>query len=215
MSARKDPDVPKKPKTGVSRRGFIRGVGIGGGALGTGVLETEALAEPQAEGKFIGPGPVPITLRINGKSQNVTVEPRVTLLDALRNRLDMTGAKKVCDRATCGACTVIVSGKVVYSCTVLAIDAQGKDIQTIEGLSPNGKLHPVSAAFVNNDAQQCGYCTPGFVMAMKGFLDRTPNPTPDQVNHGLGGNICRCGTYVGMKKAGLEAAKEMKGGRNA
>lgn len=214
MSSTKDPDVPRKRKNGVSRRVFIRGVGIGGGALGTGVLESGAEAAPAA-GNTVGPGAVPITLKINGKPTNLTVEPRVTLLDALRNHLDLTGAKKVCDRGTCGACTVIVSGKVVYSCSVLAIDAQGKEIQTIEGISTGNRLHPVSAAFVNNDAQQCGYCTPGLVMAVKGFLDRHPNPTYEQAVKGLGGNLCRCGTYVGVRKAVLEAAKEMKGGRNA
>ena len=215
MSSKKDPDATRRPKNGVSRRGFIRGVGIGGGAaIGTGVLETTALAAPDS-GKFAGPGGVPITLRINGKPYNLTVEPRVTLLDALRNHLDHTGAKRVCDRATCGACTVIVNNKVVYSCTVLAIDAQDKDIQTIEGISSGTRLHPVSAAFVNNDAQQCGYCTPGFVMAAKGFLDKHPNPTYEDVEKGLGGNLCRCGTYVGVRKAVLEAAKEMRGGRNA
>src|SRR5262249_12275249 len=128
----------------------------------------------------------------------------------------MTGAKRVCDRGTCGACTVIANGKVVYSCTVLAIDAQGRDIQTIEGIAPEGRLHPVSAAFVRNDGQQCGYCTPGFVMAAKGFLDRHPNPTTlEEVEKGLGGNLCRCGTYVGVRKAVLEAAKEVKGARRA
>jgi xanthine dehydrogenase YagT iron-sulfur-binding subunit len=213
VSSKKDPDISKKPKNGVSRRGFMRGVGIGGGALGTGILEREAEAAPQAGSQSLGPGAVPITLKINGKSHNLTLEPRVTLLDALRNHLDLTGAKKVCDRATCGACTVMVSGKVVYGCSVLAIDAQGKDIQTIEGLSTGTRLHPVSQAFVNHDAQQCGYCTPGFVMAAKGFLDRNPNPTYDQVKQGLGGNLCRCGTYVGVRQAVLEAAKEMKGGR--
>ena len=219
MSSKKKPDVPNKPganaKTPVSRRGFIRGVGLGSGALGAGVLST-GLAEPAAAAPAMGPAAVPITLKINGKAQNVTLEPRVTLLDALRNHLDMTGAKRVCDRGTCGACTVIMNGRVVYSCTVLAIDAQGKDIQTIEGIAPAGKLHPVSAAFVNNDAQQCGYCTPGFVMAVKGYLDRHPNPSSEaEVEKGLGGNLCRCGTYVGVRKAVLEASKEMKGGRNA
>lgn len=213
MSSKKDPDAPKKRTTGFSRRGFMRGVGISTGALGSGILETAALAEPA--GNVAGPGAVPITLKINGKPYNLNIEPRVTLIDALRNHLDFTGAKKVCDRATCGACTVIMDGKVVYSCTTLAIEAQGKDIQTIEGFSQNGKLHPVSAAFVNHDAQQCGYCTPGFVVAVKGFLDKHPNPTEEDVEHGLGGNLCRCGTYVGMRKAVLEAAKEMKGGRNA
>jgi xanthine dehydrogenase YagT iron-sulfur-binding subunit len=212
VSSKKHPDAPGKPKNGFSRRGFIRGVGISTGALGSGLLETAVLAAPA--GAMAGPGAVPVTLKINGKPHNLNLEPRVTLIDALRNYADHTGAKKVCDRATCGACTVIMDGKVVYSCTVLAIDAQGKDIQTIEGLS-NGKPHPVSAAFVNHDAQQCGYCTPGFVMAAKGFLDRHPNPTVADVEKGLGGNLCRCGTYIGMRKAVLEASKEMKGGRNA
>ena len=215
MSSKKYPDAPEKAKGGFSRRGFIRGVGIGSGALsGVGLLvETPAEAAPSTG--VVGPGEVPVTLQINGKPVKLTIEPQVTLIDALRNYLDFTGAKKVCDRATCGACTVIMDGKVVYSCTVLAIDAQGKDIQTIEGISQNGKLHPVSAAFVNHDGQQCGYCTPGFVMAVKGYLDKHPNPTYEEVQKGLGGNLCRCGTYVGVRKAVLEAAKEMKGGHNA
>jgi aerobic-type carbon monoxide dehydrogenase small subunit (CoxS/CutS family) len=136
----------------------------------------------------------------------------LTLLDALRDELELTGAKRVCDRTTCGACTVIVNGKSVYSCTMLAIEAQGKDIETIEGLSEPGKLHPLQQAFVDNDAQQCGYCTPGFVMACKAFLDKNPNPSVEQVRKGLGGNLCRCGTYVGITQAVLQTAKK-KGGR--
>jgi xanthine dehydrogenase YagT iron-sulfur-binding subunit len=132
----------------------------------------------------------------------------------MRNYVGLTGAKRVCDRATCGACTVILDGKTVYSCTVLAIDAQGKNIETIEGLAAGGALHPVSAAFVANDAQQCGYCTPGFVMAVKSFLDKHPDPSMDDVRHGLGGNLCRCGTYMGIRKAALEAAAKMKGAKN-
>lgn len=199
-------DQPKKPN--VSRRGFIGGVSVGATTIG--LLETpEIQAAPAATQ---GPDEVPITLRINGKPVQLSVEPRVTLLDALRNRLDMTGAKRVCDRGTCGACTVSINGRTVYGCTTLAIDAQGKDIQTIEGIAPEGKLHPLSVAFVNQDGQQCGYCTPGFVMAAKGFLERHPNPTYEQVEHGLGGNLCRCGTYVGVRKAVLEASKNMKGG---
>ena len=215
MSSKKTPE-PARPKSGFSRRGFIRGVGLGSGALGTGLLETEVTAAPAGSASVAGPGPVPITLNINGKPTKLTVEPRVTLLDALRNHLDLTGATRVCDRGTCGACTVILNGKTVYSCTVLAIDAQGKDIQTIEGLAAPGKLHPVSQAFWDNDAQQCGYCTPGFVMACKGFLDEHPNCTEEDVKHGLGGNLCRCGTYVGVRQAALEAAKAMKsqGGKN-
>jgi aerobic-type carbon monoxide dehydrogenase small subunit (CoxS/CutS family) len=102
----------------------------------------------------------------------------------------------------------------VYSCSVLAIDAQGKNIETIEGLAAGNNLHPVSAAFVSNDGQQCGYCTSGFVMAVKGFIDKHPNPTMEDVKHGLGGNLCRCGTYMGIRPAVLQAAKEMKGGKN-
>jgi xanthine dehydrogenase YagT iron-sulfur-binding subunit len=213
LSSIKDPDKPKKP-TGFSRRGFIRGVGISGGALTTGVLETEAIAAPAAA-NVSGPGEVPITLQINGKPYKTSVEPRETLLDTLRNHLDLTAAKRVCDRGTCGACTVIMNNKVVYGCTVLAVDAQGKDIQTLEGVAQVANPHPIVAAFVNNDAQQCGYCTPGFVMASKGFLDKHPNPTYDDVKNGLGGNLCRCGTYVGIRKAVLEAAQQLKGGRNA
>jgi xanthine dehydrogenase YagT iron-sulfur-binding subunit len=212
----KEPGDPKRPRSGFSRRGFIRGVGIGSGALGSAVLNEEALAEPPAAAANVaGPGAVSITLQINGKPQTLNVEPRVTLLDALRNHLNLTGAKEVCDRGTCGACTVILSGKAVYACNVLAIDAQGKDIQTIEGLSAGNRLHPVSAAFVRHDAQQCGYCTPGFVMAAKSFLDKNPNPTVEQIEQGLSGNLCRCGTYVGMRQAVLEASKAMKGGSRA
>jgi xanthine dehydrogenase YagT iron-sulfur-binding subunit len=214
VSSNKHSELPEERKTGFSRRGFIRGVGIGGGALGTGLLERAATAAP-GQANIVGPGPVPITLDINGKSVNLTVEPRVTLLDAMRDRLDLTGAKRVCDRGVCGSCTVIMNGKTVYACNVLAIDAQGKKIETIEGLAAPGQLHPVSAAFWENDAQQCGYCTPGFVMAAKGFLDENPNPTMEQVKHGLGGNLCRCGTYMGVRQAVLEAAKGIKqGGKN-
>lgn len=209
MSSKKDSELPVKPKTGFSRRGFIGGVGIGGGAVGTGLLESEAIAAPAPA--VSGPGPVAITLTLNGKPVKLSVEPRVTLVDALRNYLDMTGAKRVCDRGTCGACTVIMGGKTVYACSILAVDAQGKSIETIEGLGTGASMHPVSRAFVDNDAQQCGYCTPGFVMACKGFLQENPNPTEAQINHGLGGNLCRCGTYMGIRKAVLQAATAMKG----
>jgi xanthine dehydrogenase YagT iron-sulfur-binding subunit len=213
VSSKKDPELPARSKSGFSRRGFIGGVGIGGGALGTGLLEAQTA--PATPASVVGPGAIPITLNINGKPVKVSVEPRVTLVDALRNYLDLTGAKRVCDRGTCGACTVIMGGKTVYACTVLAIDAQGKDIQTIEGLATGNNLHPVSQAFWDNDAQQCGYCTPGFVMACKGLLDENPNPSEAQVNRELGGNLCRCGTYMGVRKAALQAAKQVKGGSRA
>ena len=179
------------------------------------MLVGEDLLKAQASGggKVVGPGAVPITLRINGQTKKLTVEPRVTLLDALRNFLDLTGAKNVCDRATCGACTVIVDGKAVYACAMLAIEAQDRDIVTIEGLAPENELHAVSAAFVEHDAQQCGFCTPGFVMAAKAYIDRDPNPTEAQVRRALGGNLCRCGTYMGVRKAVVDAAMKTKGGR--
>jgi len=207
----KESQVRKLPESGVSRRGFLQGVSLGGGALGAAVLERPAEA---AQSGVVGPGEVSITLWVNGKEHELRVEPRVTLLDALRDRLGLTGAKRVCDRGTCGACTVLVEGKAVYACTTLAIDAQGKNIQTIEGMTRGSELHPVMKAFVNNDAQQCGFCTPGFVVAAKAFIDEHPNPTEEDVMNGLGGNLCRCGTYIGIRKAVVEAAKAM-GGRNA
>ena len=204
-------EIPKDqlPKSAFSRRSLLQSAGVSGGVLTAGLLAEDAEAQGAVA---VMSGEVEITLDINGKKRNVKVEPRVTLLDALRDRLDLTGAKRVCDRGTCGACTMIVSGKVVYGCSVLAVDAVGKPIQTIEGLAPEGQLHPISKAFVNHDAQQCGYCTPGFIMATKGFLDRNPAPTVEQIDKGLSGNLCRCGTYMGMKAAVLEAAKEIKNG---
>jgi xanthine dehydrogenase YagT iron-sulfur-binding subunit len=196
---------PQKPES-FSRRDFLKGAGA---AVSSGILAGQAAiaaAAPPEGAEFVGPGEVPVTLRINGQSHALSLEPRVTLLDACRNRLDITGAKRVCDRATCGACTMIIDGKPVYSCTTLAIEAQGHNIETIEGLAQASHLHPVMAAFVDNDAQQCGFCTPGFVMACKAFLDKHPHPTREQVEKGLGGNLCRCGTYMGVRQAVLEAA---------
>jgi len=198
-------------KSNFSRRGFLQGAGAGATVLGTALLtEPEAAA---AVPSTAGPGAVDITLNVNGADMKTKVEPRETLLDTLRNHLDLTAAKRVCDRGTCGACTVMIDGKVMYGCTVLAIDAVGRKIETLESLSaPGKKQHPIIQAFVNNDAQQCGYCTPGFVMASKAFLDHNPNPTYEDVKKGLGGNLCRCGTYMGIRKAVLEAATELKTG---
>ena len=208
----------KKPKnksenSGFSRRDFLKGAGVtvsGGLLAGTaGVLAAEAA--PPA-GEVVGPGEVPVTLKINGKSQTLHLEPRVTLLDALRNRLDITGSKKVCDRATCGACTMLIDRKPVYSCTVLAIEAEGHEITTIEGLVPEGEMSPVMAAFVKHDGQQCGFCTPGFVMACTAFLEANPHPSPEEIEKGLGGNLCRCGTYMGIRAAVAEVGGASKGG---
>ena len=197
------------PPGGLSRRDFLRG-GAAAGALGTGILggsvQLEAAPRTEAGVGIAGPGAVPMTFQINGETLKATLEPRVTLLDALRDHLDLTGAKKVCDRGTCGACTVILEGKAVYACSVLAIEAQGRSIQTVEGIGRPNRLHPLQAAFVEHDAQQCGFCTPGFVMAAKALLDRNPHPSLDEVHQGLSGNFCRCGTYAGMRKAVLQAA---------
>jgi len=204
-----DDDNMNEKGSGLSRRTFLKVSGI---SLSVPlVMGHRVIKVSGAEVKLFGPGKVPIQLTINGKTLSAQVEPRVTLLDALRNELDLTGAKRVCDRATCGACTMIVDGKPVYSCSVLAIEAQGKSIMTVEGLMQGDNLHPVQQAFIDNDAQQCGFCTPGFVVASKAFLDKNPNPTPEQIQKGLGGNLCRCGTYMGVRAAVAQAAQ--KGGR--
>lgn len=211
------PDSPEADASadskGFSRRSFLKGAGI---TVSAGVIAAEGLLETAtaaADTKVAGPGAVPITLKINGTEHTLEVEPRVTLLDALRDHLDITGAKKVCDRAVCGACTVLLDGKAVYSCNVLAIAAQGHEITTIEGLAAEGQLSPVSAAFVLHDAQQCGFCTPGFVMAVTAYLKQHPNPSYEEVTAGLGGNLCRCGTYMGVREAALDAAKRLSAGR--
>jgi xanthine dehydrogenase YagT iron-sulfur-binding subunit len=191
------------PASGVSRRGFLQ---VGGVATTVAVGSAEAQAQTPAAA-----GEVAVTLTINGQPYRANLEPRVTLLDAMRNYLDLTAAKRVCDRGTCGACTVIMNGKTVYACSVLAVDAQGAQIETLEGIA--AKKHPIVEAFVENDAQQCGYCTPGFVVAAKGFLDKNPNPTYEEVKKGLNGNLCRCGTYVGVRQAVLSASKKLKGGK--
>jgi xanthine dehydrogenase YagT iron-sulfur-binding subunit len=201
------------PGTGYSRREFLRGVGassvaasVAGGLSAAGVFTDEAFAaEPGAP---VGPGEVPISLRINGAEKSLSVEPRTTLLYALRNRLDLTGAKKVCDRATCGACTVLKDGRPIYSCTALAIDVVGSEITTVEGLGTPERLGSVQAAFVHNDAQQCGFCTPGFVVACTAMLNSHAAPSAEQIQLGLGGNLCRCGTYAGIQGAIVEAGRE-------
>jgi xanthine dehydrogenase YagT iron-sulfur-binding subunit len=206
-----DDEKVKEQGSGLSRRTFLKASGI---SLSVPlVMGHRVVKVAGAQVKVFGPGKVPVSLLINGKKHQTTVEPRVTLLEALRHELDLTGAKRVCDRGTCGACTVIMDGKPVYSCSVLAIEGEGKAITTVEGLMQGDKLHPLQQAFIDNDAQQCGFCTPGFVVACKAFLDKNPNPTADEINKGLGGNLCRCGTYVGVRAAVAQAAKSTRGGR--
>ena len=206
MSDRNNP-----PETsGVSRRGFLKG--IGAGTVAGSLLSPAGLQQAIAkDGDVLGPGEFPLTLHINGQARKLSVEPRVTLLDALRNRLDLTGAKKVCDRGTCGACTVLVDGQPVYSCSMLAVEAEGRKITTIEGIGSPAKMNEVQKAFVKHDAQQCGFCTPGFVVASTAFVRKNPNASMEDVRRGLGGNLCRCGTYAGMLLAVVDAAKTTKG----
>ena len=169
-------------------------------------VTTATVAEAQTGPRVAGPGDVPVTLMVNGKRIELKIEPRVTLLDAIRNRADLTGNKRVCDRGTCGACTMIVDGRTVYACSTLAIEVQGKQIRTVDGLaSANGTLHPVQQAFCDTDGLMCGFCTPGFVVATVAVLEKYPNASRDQISKGLDGNICRCGTFVRIMEAALKA----------
>jgi xanthine dehydrogenase YagT iron-sulfur-binding subunit len=195
--------------SGVSRRDFLRGSGVTAATAAlAGTAEAvvlQAAAEAQDKDKTEvaskGPGPVAVTLNVNGAEMKSNLEPRVTLLDALRNYLDVTGCKRVCDRGTCGACTVLVDGKPVYSCTMLAVEAQGRKIRTAESLIDGGKLDRVPAAFAKADAQQCGFCTPGFVVSMYAAFEANPAASPGEIEEALSGNICRCGTYEQMRDA--------------
>jgi len=156
--------------------------------------------------KVIGPNAVPVTLNVNGRDLPLLLEPRVTLLDALRNYSSLTGTKEGCDRATCGACTVMLNGTPVYSCQKLAIEAQGVAITTVEGLAKDGALTPVQQAFLEKDALMCGYCTPGFVMSVTALLKKNPKPTAEDIRHACAGNICRCGTQPRIMQAVFQAA---------
>jgi xanthine dehydrogenase YagT iron-sulfur-binding subunit len=199
----------KKHEPGFSRRTFLKTVGAGGVAAGVlGPAETGA-AQAVAG---VGPGPVAIQLNVNGKIHKLQVEPRVTLLDAVRDRLNMTGVKRVCDRGACGACTMIVDGRTVYACSVLAIEAQGKPIRTVESFTEGTALHPVQQALCEHDGLMCGFCTPGFVTSAVALLEKNPKPTAEEARRALDGNICRCGTYKRVLEAALDP-KSSKGVR--
>ena len=205
-------------RSGVTRRGFLKGVGaVAVVADGFISRAAEAAAGEDAPIDATGAGPfsgqVPVVLSINGKERHVTVEPRTTLLSAIRDRMDppLTGPKLVCDVGTCGACTVLLEGKAIYGCSVLAIDVIGKPITTVEGIGTPDHLSPVQAAFCEKDAMMCGFCTSGFVTTVTGFLRENPNPTREQIQEGCKGNFCRCGTFPHVFDAALAAAAKMKG----
>jgi xanthine dehydrogenase YagT iron-sulfur-binding subunit len=205
-----DKKTAKRPTGGVSRRDFIKGMGTG--ALGSAVL-------PPLLGQTIATkkGRVPvferktITLTVNGRRERLEVGANETLLDVLRGKLDLTGAKKICDRGECGGCTVLLDGAPVYACMYLAARADGRTIKTVEGLADGDKLHPVQEAFVEKDGYQCGFCTPGVLMTTAAFLAKNPDPSPDEIKQALSGNLCRCGNYAKITGAVESAAKKMRG----
>ena len=216
MSKERDKDQNKESV--ISRRSFLKGVGTGAVAatVAPGVLVSAEKSVEAQMGQEITQAK--IELNINRKVYEVEVEPRTTLLSVLRDgfdtsgkRLDLTGAKLICDRGECGGCTVQVDGKPIYSCMMLAIDAQGKQITTVEGLANGDQLHPVQEAFVQHDALMCGFCTPGFVVASKSLLDENSSPTLEEIKGGLAGNICRCGTYPFIFEAVETASRKMGG----
>jgi xanthine dehydrogenase YagT iron-sulfur-binding subunit len=207
--APKDEVLKTPDRAGVSRRNFLKTAGVS--SLATAVTSAGVAELGAQTGPAVITGDVPVTLMVNGKRVNLTIEPRVTLLNALRNRADLTGNKRVCDRGACGACTMIVDGRTVYSCSTLAIEVQGKQIRTVDGLANGNTLHPVQQAFVDTDGLMCGFCTPGFVVATVALLERTPNPTLDQAKKGLDGNICRCGTFVRILEAAMKAKGVVRG----
>jgi len=200
----------KKNPGSVSRRDFIRGMGTG--ALGTAVLPP-LLGQtiPTKKGRVPVYDQKTISLTVNGRKVALDVAANETLLDVLRDKLDLTGAKKVCDRGECGGCTVLLDGTPVYACMILAVRADGKAIKTVEGLAEGDKLHPVQEAFIEKDGYQCGFCTPGFLMTTSAFLAKNPAPSLDEVKLALSGNLCRCGNYAKIYGAVDAAAKKMRG----
>lgn len=208
-------DEPKKksPSYDPSRRKFLKGVGVAGAgaALADSLLSHDVItakAKPDAADTAVS-GNVTVELNINGKRRTALVEPRTTLLSTMRDRLEpgITGPKLVCDMGTCGACTVIMDGKPVYSCLVLAVDAVGTKLTTVEGLGTPENMNEVQKAFVENDALMCGFCTPGFVTSISAYLKKNSHPTMEEVREACKGNFCRCGTYPRVFEAALAAAK--------
>jgi xanthine dehydrogenase YagT iron-sulfur-binding subunit len=206
---RKDhsPPLDRHDAGNVSRRSFIQTIGVSA-AAGAIRARADASATSPDDGALptFGPEPTLLALTVNGRKVEATIEPCTTLMEALRWHFNLTGTKEVCDRGSCGACSVLVDGKLVVSCMMLAVDAAGSQITTVEGLDAGGSLDLVQEAFIRHDALQCGFCTPGLVMACKALLASNPQPSLDQIKAGLAGNICRCGTYTNVFNAVLEAS---------
>ena len=173
-------------------------------AKATAVAQSASALDGQ---KPVGPGPAKLVLQVNGNRQEIAVEPRETLLDVLRDRLQLTGAKEVCDRATCGGCTVLVNGRPIYACMKLAVEMEGQEILTVEGLGDQKSLNAVQQAFIECDALMCGYCTPGFVMSLTALFNEEKKPTLAEIKKACSGNLCRCGTYPHIFKAAQKVAR--------
>jgi aerobic-type carbon monoxide dehydrogenase small subunit (CoxS/CutS family) len=204
--------LPRREATrhGLTRRGFLKGAGVA--AAGAAITEsglTALAADNARDQSVLGPGAATIKLKINGAEKSFQLEPRTTLADALRLHADMTGTKVVCDRGSCSACTVLIDKIPMLACMTLAVDARGKDITTIEGLAHGDELHPVQSQFIEHDAMQCGFCTPGMLMSCAALLERNKNPSLEDVKHACSGNLCRCGTYPKVFDATLAAARMM------
>jgi len=205
------PPVGQRGGSGFNRRDFLKGSGAAVAATAVVTAVEESIAQDKKATKnLVAAKAGPVKLDINGKAHTVTVEPRVTLIDVLRNDLNLTGAKEVCTTTNCGSCTVIIDGKPVYACATPAVSCVGKKITTVEGLGDGTNVDDVVKCFVKHDATQCGYCTPGFVVATRAFLNANPGAGMDAIRKGLGGNICRCGTYDGVANAALECAAAAK-----
>ena len=207
MTRKRDPR--KEPDKGVTRRGFLGSVGAGAMAAATGVVRRAEAAPEITEPDEM----LQVALAINGRTHRLLVEPRWTLLFVLRERLGISGTKAGCERGECGSCTVLIDGRPRYACMILAVEAEGTEITTVEGLLDGEELGETQRAFVEEDGFQCGYCTPGQVMAAEGLLRINPSPSFDEIRHGMSGNLCRCGAYANITNAVTRAAELKKGDR--
>jgi xanthine dehydrogenase YagT iron-sulfur-binding subunit len=203
-------DEDTTERTSVSRRAFLKG-----GAAATGALSASLIPAVPAEAQLpdatdADPRRSVVELRVNGVRYRLQVPNRTTLLQVLREDLKLTGTKMGCDRAQCGACTVILNGRSVYSCTALAVEASGGEVLTIEGLAADEALHPIQQAFIEHSGFQCGFCTSGQIMSTKAFLDRMPNPTEDQARLAMSGNLCRCAAYKKILESVMTASRLLR-----